>query len=101
MSQWYATQQKLLELVRMDTEYKQALQVVRRREHLQKSIRTEMLTHNIPSIEVDDGTVHASLQFVLKTQTRIDTKALPLEIRDAYSKEVPMYCEQLVITPNT
>jgi len=100
-SQWYSMQQQLLDLVRMDDEYKRAIQVVRKRDHLQKYLRAEMLTHNLTSVEVDDGSTHISLQFIAKNQMRVDTKALPAEVRDKYSKEVTMYYEHLVVTPST
>lgn len=90
-------QQKLVQLVELDSEYRKALRLVKHRDQIQKALRDEMIRRKVSGVEVNNGTIHAVIKFNKSTHQRVDVKSIPHDIRDSYLCNVNTYREHLII----
>jgi len=77
--------------------YKHALRVVNRHKDLQQRLKTAFDAQHITQYDLRDDSYDASLAFRLITSSRVDTAALPEDLRRRYTRQVVMRKEYLTI----
>ncbi|KAI9096481.1 hypothetical protein DFS34DRAFT_650591 [Phlyctochytrium arcticum] len=79
-------EERVLEFINLDisAEYDAANRVVKKHTAALEYIKQEMKKKNITSLSVKDGRISKKLAFSIRKQSRVDVKALPMDIRDSY-----------------
>ncbi|KAI9089851.1 hypothetical protein DFS34DRAFT_597849 [Phlyctochytrium arcticum] len=79
-------EERVLEFINLDisAEYDAANRVVKKHTAALEYIKQEMKKKNITSLSVKDGGISKKLSFNIRKQSRVDIKALPMDIRDSY-----------------
>lgn len=87
----------LKKYVQLQNEYKLALKIVQRHKQLQERLKNLFTEAGIDEYTISEPDCDATLQFRSFQTTRIDTSALPEDIRRQYTRKVKMRKEYLTI----
>lgn len=77
--------------------YKQALRVVNRHKDLQQRLKTAFDAQQITQYDLQDDQYDATLTFRPIASTRVDTSAMPEDLKRRYTRQVVMRKEYLTI----
>ncbi|KAI9088767.1 hypothetical protein DFS34DRAFT_689542 [Phlyctochytrium arcticum] len=68
-------------------EYQKAAAIVKRHTDILASVKTSMKAKGITEVKIRKGRILKQLQFNIRKMNRVDTNALPPDIREQYLKE--------------
>ncbi|KAI9092390.1 hypothetical protein DFS34DRAFT_653048 [Phlyctochytrium arcticum] len=79
-------EERVLDFINLDVsaEYEAANRIVKKHTAALEYIKSEMKKKNITSLSVKDGRISKKLAFSIRKQSRVDIKALPMDIRDSF-----------------
>lgn len=77
--------------------YEEAVKIVNKRKKLQEEIKARFQQQNIKSFNLDQDGYLATLEYRSTVTQRVDTKNLPDEIKQRYTKPVTSLYEKLIV----
>ncbi|KAI9104894.1 hypothetical protein DFS34DRAFT_691111 [Phlyctochytrium arcticum] len=81
-------------------EFKKADRLVKIHAAALDYIKSEFKKQGKPSITVKDGKESKKLAFTVRTQLRVDVKALPMEIREEYMTDMEVWIKNVEVWEN-
>ncbi|KAI9092997.1 hypothetical protein DFS34DRAFT_652593 [Phlyctochytrium arcticum] len=93
--------QRVLDLINLDQskEYQEASRLVKKYEAGLAYIKAEMKKRDIQTITGQEGTHKKTLSFNIGKQHRVDTGALPMDIRELYTKVLEVWTKCIKVEP--
>jgi hypothetical protein len=77
--------------------YEEAAKIIEKRKKLREEIKARFIEQDIKTFKLDQDGYIATLEYKSSVTQRVDTKNLPTEIKQRYSKPITSLYEKLVV----